>query len=155
MEASTPQRLDPGPQDSVFTRPQELQSPSNLNRTSKRQHRTLSTNTVPPPRLSLGESAPNSHDATAAIGSQLDAIEREAKIQRTVMYDFASTVDKFVSSYKLPEQRTFAHDLCTKVVSFLTASLYAETSNYAPIRLRSQPSLATPSSGPKSVSWAD
>ena len=71
------------------------------------------------------------------------------------MYDFASTVDKFVSSYKLPEQRTFAHDLCTKVVSFLTASLYAETSNYAPIRLRSQPSLATPSSGPKSVSWAD
>jgi hypothetical protein len=60
-----------------------------------------------------------------------------------------------VSSYKLPEQRTFAHDLCTKVVSFLTASLYAETSNYAPIRLRSQPSLATPSSGLKSVSWAN
>jgi hypothetical protein len=71
------------------------------------------------------------------------------------MYDFALIVDEFVSSYKLREQRTFAKDLCDKVVSFLTASLYAETSNYAPIRLRSQPSLATPSSGPKSVSWAD
>ena len=152
MEASTPQRPDPGPQDSAFTRPQEPQSPSNLNRTSKRQHRTLSTNTEPPPRLSLGESAPNSHEATAAISTQLEAIEREAKIQRTVMYDFASTVDRFVSSYKLLEQRTFAHDLCNKVVSFLTASLYAETSNYAPIRLRSQPSLAPSSTGSKSVS---
>ena len=71
------------------------------------------------------------------------------------MYKFASIVDKFVSSYKLLEQRTFAHDLCNKVVSFPTASLYAETSNYATIRLRSQPSLAAPSTGPKSVSWAD
>jgi hypothetical protein len=39
------------------------------------------------------------------------------------MYDFASTVDKFVSSYQQPEKYTFARDMCDKIVSFLTASL--------------------------------
>lgn len=155
MEASTPQRPVPGAQDSGFTRPQEPQSPSNINRTSKRQHRTLSINTVAPPRLNLGESAPTRHNAAAAIDGELDAIDKEAKIQRTVMHDFACTVDQFVAAYKLPEQRTFAHDLCSRVVSYLTASLYAETANYAPIRLRSQPSLTTLSTTPKSVSWVD
>jgi hypothetical protein len=71
------------------------------------------------------------------------------------MHDFACTVDQFVAAYKLPEQRTFAHDLCSRVVNYLTASLYAETANYAPIRLRSQTSLTTLSTTPKSVSWVD
>jgi hypothetical protein len=39
------------------------------------------------------------------------------------MYDFAGMVDKFVSSYKQPEQRAFAHNMCNRIVSFLTASL--------------------------------
>jgi hypothetical protein len=58
-----------------------------------------------------------------AIGGQLDAIEREAKIQRTLMYNFATIVDQFVSSHKKPDERSFVHDMCNKVVNFLTTSL--------------------------------
>jgi hypothetical protein len=51
------------------------------------------------------------------------------------MHNFVYTIDQFVAAYKLLEQRTFTYDLCSKVVSYLIASLYAETANYAPIRL--------------------
>ena len=72
------------------------------------------------------------------------------------MYNFASTVDKFVSSYKQPEQRSFAHDMCNKIVSYLTTSLYADTNSFVPIRVQSQSSRgAASSSAPKSVSFAD
>jgi hypothetical protein len=110
-------------------------SPPNLNRTAKRQQRALDVH--PPPRLDLGGGANISNTASSAIGGRLDAIEREAKIQRTVMYDFASTVDKFVSSYQQPEKRAFAHNMCDNIVSFLTASLSAGITS---AHIQSQPS---------------
>ena len=107
----------------------------------------------PPPRLDLGGSAPNSNTATNAIRSNLEAIDRQARLQRTIMYDFAGIVDKFVSSYKNPDERSFAHDMCDKVVSYLTTAMYADSANFIPIGIRSQaPSSSAPS---KSVSWAD
>jgi hypothetical protein len=125
--------------------------------TPKRQQRAA-TNIVPPPNLELDGRALNENTATAAIGGRLDEIEREAKLQRTVMYDFAASVDKFVSSYRDPDQKAAAHELCNKVVSFLTTSLYAETNgtNYAPIRIKSRISEQTSSkTTSKSVSFAD
>jgi hypothetical protein len=121
MATPTPQHPNPSTQTADFTRLQEPQSPSNLRCTTKRQQRAL--NVHPPPRLDLGGGAHISNTASSAIGSRLDAIDREAKTQHTVMRDFASTVDKFVSSYTQPEQRIFAHDMCDRIVSFLTISL--------------------------------
>jgi hypothetical protein len=153
MAASSPQRSFSSDQTADFTRPQEPQTPSNLPRTSKRQHRALDIQA--PPRLDLGGGAHTSNTAAKAIGGQLEAIERDAKIQRTVMFDFAKTVDQFVATYKQQEQRTFAQDLCNRVVSFLTTSLHADTSNNAPVRAKSQGSGGPPStSAPKSVSFA-
>ena len=154
MATSTPHRSNPASSShsADFTRPQEPQTPSNLNRTAKRQQRTL--NVQPPPRLELGDNA-NTSTAARAIGGQLDAFEREAKIQRTVMFDFANAVDQFVASYKQQDQRTFAHEMCNRVVSFLTTSIYADTSNFVPLRVKSQPSgTNTTTSAPKSVSFA-
>src|SRR5580692_10682720 len=125
MATVTPLRPNPSAQSADFTRPQEPQSPSNLNRTAKRQQRALDIH--PPPRLDLGSSVHISNTASSAIGGRLDAIEREAKIKHTVMYDFAGIVDKFVSSYKQPEERAFAHNMCDRIVSFLTDSLNAGT----------------------------
>jgi len=151
MENSTPTRSNARHIDPNFTGQQEAETPSNLNQHTSKRHQK---NVVPPVRLDLGRGARNSNTATIAITSQLDAIEREAKIQRTIMYDFASTVDTFVSAYQHQEHRKAAHELCDKVVSFLSTSLFAETHNFAPIRLRSQNSDPSSSSAPKSVTFA-
>jgi hypothetical protein len=155
MESSTPQRSNSSQsstQNANFTRPQEPESPTNLNRTSKRHQRELNVN--PPPRLDLGGSARNCTTASKAISGQLEALEREARIQRTVMNDLAATVDSFVSAYH-NEERKFAQDLCNKIVHYLTNSVFAERNNFIPIRVQSQPS-GTPTSTPaKSVSFAD
>ena len=95
MAASTPNRSLPSSQYADFTHPQEPQSPTNLNRTSKRQQRNL--NVTAPPRLDLGGGANTINTTSKAIGSQLDALEREAKLQRTIMNGFASTVDHFMA----------------------------------------------------------
>ena len=157
MASSTPNRSNPShssTQNADYTRPQEPSSPTNLNRTSKRHQKNLNVN--PPPRLDLGGGAPNSNIATAAIGGRLDALKREAKIQRIIIYDFISTVDKFMSNYNKPDERNFIYDICNKVVTFLTNSLYTDSSNFAPIRLRSLQSGSPPaSSAPKSVTFAD
>jgi hypothetical protein len=152
MVTSTPQRSDSSTQPADFTRPQEPQSPSNFNRTSKRQQRALNVN--PPLRLDLGSGAHTSKTASTAISCQLDAIERKAKIHRTVMVDFASTVDKFVSSYKQSEQRSFAHDMCDRIISFLTTSLYVDSNDFVPIRIQSQTSRGSSTPASKSVSFA-
>jgi hypothetical protein len=68
----------------------------------------------------------NDNAALKAIGGQLDEIERRAKVQRTVMRDFAHDVNLFVSSLRL-EEHIFAQDLCSKVIAFLTASLQVES----------------------------
>ena len=69
------------------------------------------------------------------------------------MVDFAANIDKFVASYDKPELRERAHDLCEKVVEYLSTSLYAETggATHAPIRTQSAPIP----SAPKPVSYAD
>jgi hypothetical protein len=142
-----------GSQTADFTRPQEPQSPSNLNRTTKRQ-KDLNVN--PPPRLELGGGARTCTTASKAISGQLEALEREARIQRTVMNDFAIAVDAFVTAHDRPEERKAAQDMCDKVVRFLTSSLFAETNIFVPLRIKSPPGSGTPSSGSaKSVSFAD
>jgi hypothetical protein len=78
MVVSTPNRSILSSQHADFTHPQEPHSPANLNRTSKRQQRSL--NVTAPPRLELGGSANIMKTASTAIGSQLDALEREAKL---------------------------------------------------------------------------
>src|SRR5438045_9240710 len=87
-QSSTP------PADSTW--PQEPQTPSSLNRTNQRQRVALNVN--PPPHLDLGSGTHISKTASTAISGQLDAIERKAKIHRTVMVDFASTVDTTLST---------------------------------------------------------
>ena len=152
MVTSTPQRSDSSIQSVDFTRPQEPQSPSNLNRTNKRQQRALIVN--PPLRLDLGSGTHTSNTASTAVSGQLDAIERKAKIHHTVIVDFASTVDKFVSSYKQSEQRSIAHDMSDRIVSFLTTSLYVDSNDFVPLRIQSQPSRGLLTPTPKSVSFA-
>jgi hypothetical protein len=64
------------------------------------------------------------------------------------MNDFASMVDRFVSTYK-HDERKFVQDMCNDIVKFLTNSLFARSNNFVLIRIQSQPSSLT-----KSVSFA-
>src|SRR5438045_7314472 len=118
MESSTPRCLNSShssSQNAGFTCLQDPQSPTNLNRTMKRHQRDLNVN--PPPRLDLGGGARDCNTASKAISGQLEALEREARIQRTVMNDFATMVDSFVSAYN-NEERKFAQDMCNKIVHY-------------------------------------
>ena len=133
MAASTPNRSLSSSQYADFTRPQEPQSPTNLNRTSKRQQRNFNVTT--PPRLNLGGDANTVNTASKAIGGQLDALKRKAKLQCTIMNGFASTVDQFVAQWKQPDKRKLAYDICNKVVNFLSTSLYVDSSIYIPLRI--------------------
>ena len=92
---------------------------------------------IPPP-LRLGDRAQASNTASNAINGRLDAIERANNIRHAVVRDFGTLVDKFVSSYQQKEQREFAHDIGNKFVHFLSASVFAETSNFIPLHLTSQ-----------------
>lgn len=149
MAPSTPQSSFPlgaEHQNASYTHPQDPFSPTNLpHRITKRQQRL---NVNPPPRLNPGGDTPIQTTASKAISSQLEAIEREARIQHTIMNDFASMVDRFVSTYK-HDERKFAQDMCNDIVKFLTNSLFARSNNFVPIRIQSQPSTST-----KSVSFA-
>ena len=131
MAASTPNSSLSSSQYADFTRPQEPQSPTNLNRTSKRQQRNL--NVTAPPRLDLGGGVNTVNTASKAIGGQLNALEREAKLQRTIMNAFASTVDQFVAQWKQPNERKLAYNIYNKVVNFLSTSLYVDSSIYIPL----------------------
>jgi hypothetical protein len=105
MAAVTPNRSNSSHSSTYnadYTRLQEPQSPTNLNRTTKRQQR-LNINT--PPRLNLGNSTCNYNTAAKAISSQLEVFEHEAYIQRTVIHEFAATVDQFMSAYTNEEQQ--------------------------------------------------
>jgi hypothetical protein len=53
------------------------------------------------------------------------------------MFNFTNAMDQFIASYKQQDQRTFAHEMCNRVVSFLTTSIYADTSNFVPLRVKS------------------
>jgi hypothetical protein len=81
MAPSTPQSSFPlgiEHQNASYTRLQDPFSPTNLPyRITKRQQRL---NVNPPPRLNLGGDTPIQTTASKAISSQLEAIEREARI---------------------------------------------------------------------------
>ena len=97
--------------------------------TPKRQQRGL--NITAPPRLDLGGSAHNnnnSNTASRAIEGQLDEIKWQAKIQCTIIGDFAHSVDLFMSSHR-QEERSFAQELCSKVVGHITASLQGDSTD--------------------------
>src|SRR5436190_24278945 len=129
MESSTPRRLNSshsGSQNAGFTRPQDPQSPTNLNRTMKRHQRDLNVN--PLPHLNLGGGPRNCNTASKAISGQLEALEHEARIQRTVMNDFATMVDSFVSAYNNKE-RKFAQDMCNKIVHYLCEAIFTNRRN--------------------------
>ena len=68
------------------------------------------------------------------------------------MYNFATIVDQFVSTHDKPDKRKFAQDMYDKIVRYLTNSLFAESNNYIPIRIKSLPNSGTPTSTSKSVS---
>ena len=109
MATATPNRpgpLDQDVQTADFTQPQDPFTPNNLTRAPKRQQRAL--NTTAPPRLDLGGSTHTNNTASRAIRGQLDEMEQKARAQRTVMRDFANTVDLFVSERSKPEERSFA-----------------------------------------------
>lgn len=139
MASATPTRAS-SPETAAFTRPLELETPSNNNmRNTKRRQRDLDFQ--PPPCLNLGEGAPANNRASKAVNSQLEAIARRANTQRTVITDFAATVDKFVASYETqPEQWTFAQDLCTKVIQHLsnTLSIGNRGTASAPIQIQEE-----------------
>lgn len=148
MAPSTPQSSFPlgiEHQNTSYTCPQDPSSPTNLTHHITKRHQRLNVN--PPPRLNPGGDTPIQTMASKAISSQLEAIEREARIQYTIMNDFASMVDRFVSTYK-HDERKFAQDMYNDIVNYLTNSLFARSSNFVLIRVQSQPSSTT-----KSVSF--
>ena len=153
MAASTPKTAPQSSQNADFTHPQDPQTPTNLNRAAKRQQKAL--NHVAPPRLDYGTSSNACTTASKAISSQLEAFEREARIQRDVMHSFGSTVDQFVSAYNNPDERQFAQSICEKVVTYITNSLYAESSNFVPISIKKASNGSSLSSSSKSVTFAD
>src|SRR5438045_2653670 len=156
MESSTPRCLNSShssSQNAGFTCPQDPQSPTNLNRTMKRHQRDLNVN--PLPHFDLGGGARDCNTTSKAISGQLEALKCEARIQRTVMNDFTTMVDSFVSAYNNKECK-FAQDMCNKIVHYLTNSLFTESNNFIPIHVQSQLSSGTPTSASaKSISFAD
>ena len=154
MAPSTPNVQLSGPETGDFTRPQEPHSPTNFNKhASKRQQRT--PNVTAPPRLDYGGGVNTCDTASKAITSHIDAYEREARIQRTVMNSFANAVDNFVTAYNNPDERLFAQSMCEKVVHYLTNALFAESNNHVPIRIQKYPvTSSAPSASSKSVTWA-
>ena len=131
MAASTLNRSLSSSQYADFTRPQEPQSPTNLNHASLRQQRNLNVTT--PPRLNLGGGANTVNTALKAIGGQLDALKRKAKLQCSIINAFANIVDQFVAQWKQPNERKLAHNIYNKVVNFLSTSLYTDSSIYVPL----------------------
>jgi hypothetical protein len=126
----TPDRLiivDERLRNANFTRPQDPPSPTNLTRSSKRRHTNF--NVAVPPRLDSGNRASTTNPASRAIRSHLDALEREAKLQRKIMHSFADTVDHFVTQWKAPDECKLALDICGKIVDYISTSTYADSSN--------------------------
>ena len=111
MEVSTPSRSSANDRNADFTRPQDPESPSNL----RAVKRTKQQSHLPPPILKIGGSASMKPDsAAAAVRSQFDEAERRAKVKREVYSSLATTIDKFVASYKHPDQRALALDVCSR-----------------------------------------
>ncbi|RAL61911.1 hypothetical protein DID88_002400 [Monilinia fructigena] len=110
-----------------------------------------------PPRLDLGSSQLNNNSVASTIGGHIAAIERDAKQKRDMVLAFAHSVDSFVASYTTAKERKLASELSQKVVTFLSASIYAETDSAAPAPAhpRGNPSADIPASTTKTVTYAD
>lgn len=163
MVDHTPNRPFEGITSAQHTRPQEAETPTNLNRRSLKKARHLDN--LPPPRIGLlqgGGALDNEKSAFAALSSQLDAYENEAKTVRAVCEEFSVLCDKFVASYTQPGPRKVAHDITGKVVKIISTALFAESGGeiFAPLRVRSQISdptttTTTATSSGRSVTFAE
>ncbi|RAL59409.1 hypothetical protein DID88_006897 [Monilinia fructigena] len=130
-EPSTPLRPPSAP-NIAFTSPQEPESPQNLHPPAAKRPRGIKMDIQLPPRLDLGSSQLNNNSVASTIGGHIAAIERDAKQKRDMVLAFAHSVDSFVASYTTAKERKLASELSQKVVTFLSASIYAETDSAAP-----------------------
>ncbi|RAL59212.1 hypothetical protein DID88_006667 [Monilinia fructigena] len=155
-EPSTPLRPPSAP-NIAFTSPQEPESPQNLHPPAAKRPRGIKMDIQLPPRLDLGSSQLNNNSVASTIGGHIAAIERDAKQKRDMVLAFAHSVDSFVASYTTAKERKLASELSQKVVTFLSASIYAETDSAAPAPAhpRGNPSADIPASTTKTVTYAD
>ncbi|RAL58121.1 hypothetical protein DID88_002396 [Monilinia fructigena] len=155
-EPSTPLRPPSAP-NIAFTSPQEPESPQNLHLPAAKRPRGIKMDIQLPPRLDLGSSQLNNNSVASTIGGHIAAIERDAKQKRDMVLAFAHSVDSFVASYTTAKERKLASELSQKVVTFLSASIYAETDSAAPAPAhpRGNPSADIPASTTKTVTYAD
>ncbi|RAL64783.1 hypothetical protein DID88_001380 [Monilinia fructigena] len=130
-EPSSPLRPPSAP-NIAFTSPQEPESPQNLHPPAAKKPRGIKMDIQLPPRLDLGSSQLNNNSVASTIGGHIAAIERDAKQKRDMVLAFAHSVDSFVASYTTAKERKLASELSQKVVTFLSASIYAETDSAAP-----------------------
>lgn len=158
MADATPSRSSPSDESIVnadYTRPQEADTPSNLNqRSSKRQQRVL--NNLPPPKIDYKGGGAINNTVAAALNGQLNAYEQEARVTRLVYGDFARNVDSFVASYQQPGHRKVACDIAEKFVEYISNALRIEINgaNLAPLQTQSQRSAEATSSALK-VTFAE
>jgi hypothetical protein len=156
MEVSTPSRSSSssgGACPADFTRPQDPESPSNFRAVKRIKGQQ---GHLPPSILKKGAGAPTERQtALAAIRTQLEEADRQAKVKREVLLSLAETIDKFVLSYKEPEYRTLGLNIGDKFIQFVNTSGYADSHghDYYPIRVRSQPNTTTSSAS--KVTWAE
>ncbi|RAL64786.1 hypothetical protein DID88_001383 [Monilinia fructigena] len=110
-----------------------------------------------PPRLDLGSGQLNNYSVASAIDSHIVVIERDAKQKRDMVLAFAHSVNSFVALYTTIKERKLASELSQKVVTFLSASIYAETDSAAstPAHPCSNPSADIPAPTTKTVTYAD
>ncbi|KAJ5969369.1 hypothetical protein N7501_005617 [Penicillium viridicatum] len=115
-------------QNADFTRPWDPESRSNF-RTAKKTKDYQDH--LPSSVLKLDS-------LSVAIRSHLDEADRRAKIKREVFTSLATTMDQFVESWKQPEKRALALDICDRFLQFVTVSDDVDTNgaDYVPIRVR-------------------
>lgn len=149
MVPTTPIASARGHDSANFTRPQEAETPSNLNqRTAKRhQSQSRSLNNLPPPLLNYGDSAPvNDHSVRKALEGRVAASDQFTRDRNSVFRLFADNVDNFVAQFhKKPTQRPHAVEIAHYTTAYLqnVLSALSEGSAFAPMRPRSLPSSSS------------
>ncbi|RAL61073.1 hypothetical protein DID88_010414 [Monilinia fructigena] len=141
----------------AFTSLQEPESLQNLYLLAAKRLRGIKMDIQLLPRLDLGFSQFNNNSVASIIGGHITAIECDAKQKCDMVLAFAYSVDSFIASYTIVKERKLASELSQKVVTFLSASIYAETDSAAPApaHLCGNPSADIPASTTKTVTYAD
>ncbi|KAJ5225889.1 hypothetical protein N7468_007114 [Penicillium chermesinum] len=151
---STPLRAIPNP-GSDFTRPPDLESPTNFSPINQRPAKRASHQAPP---LQMGGSTQENRPGKASntLKSLLEDAEKHAKLRQDILISFAATVDRFVASQKSPESRAFAHSFSKSFIQYISTKHFATTSDHVPIQASNNPirnDSATTNSA-KSVLWA-